>query len=328
MTNATASKATADDSALADHGAQVIAKGSKSFAIASLLLGSKMQAHAQMLYAWCRYCDDIIDGQELGGDAPDGSVDAEEHSVRLNFLRDNTARVLNGEITGNPSFDGLGSLAKQLDLPKHYTDHLLNGFQMDVTRQTYETLDDLMEYCYGVAGVVGVMMAIIMGVDKEDGATLNRACDLGIAFQLTNICRDVIDDARGGRVYFPTGLLADVGVDASPETIAALENRRQVYEVALILLGEADKYYQSASEGIKHLPIRAAGAIAAARNIYREIGRLLINGGPDAWKKRIFVSKKRKYVLALSGVFSGIPQPLLKAVMPGSPRQNLWMRPQ
>lgn len=314
------------DAALARHGADAIAKGSKSFAFASLLFGRAMQADVHMLYAWCRHCDDVIDGQTLGGDAP-GAMPRAEREARLDMLRRQTREALAGERTGDPAFDGFGAVAARRRIPECHPMDLLDGFAMDVEARSYRSLNDLMDYCYGVAGVVGVMMAIVMGVGADDEETLDRACDLGLAFQLTNICRDVIDDASGGRIYLPLDWLAEEGV--APDAAAVLDpaNRDALARVAARTLAAAEAYYASASEGARRLPLRAASAVLAARNVYREIGRRVEARGPNAWDDRTFVSGPRKILLAAAGAGGALAQQALLRERSLKTRDDLWRRP-
>ena len=312
---------------LAAHGAETIAKGSKSFAMASLLFGKETQADVQMLYAWCRYCDDVIDGQELGSDAPDAALTDEEQARRLENLREKTMNAIAGEHSGHAAFDGFSLVANRHNMPMRYPLDLLDGFAMDVSNCTYETLDDTMRYCYGVAGAVGVMMAIVMGVAPDDEATLDRACDLGLAFQLTNICRDIIDDAKADRIYLPAALLRRNGIDYAPQSVLARENRAGLANAASELLDEADKYYTSASQGVRMLPPRAGAAVAAARNVYRDIGRLIRKQGDKAWDTRTYTSTGRKVWLALLGAASGAPQSVFLKDRASHPRNALWTRP-
>lgn len=327
MTPATSPQAGADDRAsLAAFGRRSIVQGSKSFALASLLFGREMQADAHMLYAWCRHCDDVIDGQSFGEDAPDAEMTLEERRRRLDGLRTLTLKSLRGEPTGEPAFDAFADVARRRRLPEKYPLDLLDGFARDANGATYETLDDTLLYCYGVAGVVGVMMAIIMGVDEDDGATLDRACDLGLAFQLTNICRDIIDDAKAGRVYAPAQLLEKEGVTPTAAGVLDPHAREQVWRAALALLDTADAYYGSASQGVRRLPARAAAAVAAARNIYRDIGARIRQGGPAAWDARIAVPGARKALLAAAGLSSGVPAALFLRGAVMKPRGALWDR--
>jgi len=164
----------------------------------------------------------------------------------------------------------------------------------------YNSVDDILDYSYHVAGVVGVMMANIMGV--RDAATLDRASDLGLAFQLTNIARDVIDDAKADRVFVPRDVLRGAGapVDAGDQLDRA--NWPALHKAACAQLDIAEKYYASARVGIKELDFRCAWAISAALKVYREIGENLRIGGPEAWETRVGASNGRKVALALGAV--------------------------
>ena len=312
---------------LAAHGREAISKGSKSFALASLLFGRQMQEDVQMLYAWCRHCDDVIDGQVLGEDAPDVNLDADEQARRLASLKDMTIRALNGEIIGDPAFDGFARVARKHPMPVKYPMDLLDGFAMDVEQRQYKTLDDTLSYCYGVAGAVGIMMAIVMGVPFDDEETLDRACDLGLAFQLTNICRDIVDDAKAGRVYVPETILEAHNIEPTAEAVLAPASRECLAGAAAALLAESDKYYLSASAGVRHLPVRAAAAVCAARNVYRDIGRLVEKRGAHAWDQRVFTSKGKKARLAGVGIADALVHSIFLRKVRTEPRdQTLWQR--
>ena len=265
---------------------QMIAKGSKSFAAAARLFVPQTRADAVMLYAWCRHADDVIDGQELGHghQAKYDSID------RLAELRRATEAALQGETGADPVFEALRQVVERNAIPHRHPQELIAGFSMDVDGRVYSSFDDTLDYCYHVAGVVGVMMARIMGV--RETAVLDRASDLGLAFQLTNIARDIVDDARVGRCYLPTDWLEEAGIEAIEP-----QNRNQwpvLHRLALRLLDRAEPYYRSAYDGLPALSFRSAWAVAAARRVYRDIGRALRNGGPQAWKRRVSTSRSRK----------------------------------
>ncbi len=194
---------------------------------------------------------------------------------------------------------------------------------MDVEGVRYETLDDCCRYCYHVAGVVGVMMAYVMGARGED--TLDRASDLGLAFQMTNIARDVMDDAEAGRVYLPGEWLREAGVP--PAEIARAEHRSAVWAVTERLLDEAERYYASAQVGLARLPFRSAWAVAAARRVYRDIGRLLRERGPKAWDRRASTGRGRKMALALAAAGDAVAATGWGTAQTPVPRQGLWTRP-
>ncbi|MEO1264765.1 MAG: phytoene/squalene synthase family protein [Pseudomonadota bacterium] len=292
--------------------------GSKSFAGAARLFDPDTRASAYMLYAWCRYCDDVIDGQELG--FPAASAAEPAMPERLYRIDRQTREAMAGR-SDEPVFEALARVTQKHEIPERHPLELIDGFRIDVERRPFLTLDDTLTYSYHVAGVVGVMMAYVMGVRERE--TLNRASDLGIAFQLTNIARDVIGDAAVGRVYLPEDWLVEAGVAISE--VGDVRHRADVFGVTERLLDVADRYYESAEHGIADLPMRAGWAIAAARNVYRDIGNVIRARGPQAWDERAVVSKQRK----LLGVAGGGLKVLQHKIMRPSNadaeiRRGLW----
>jgi phytoene synthase len=299
---------------------EMIRAGSRSFAAAAKLFSPQTRHGAYMLYAWCRHCDDRIDGQDLGFGMTE--LGADEQQGRLAELRLRTDRALAGQLQDDPVFDGLCRIIQQHRIPARFPLELLEGFRMDVERQAYTTLDDTLLYCYRVAGVVGVMMACVMGA--REAAVLQRAADLGIAFQLTNIARDVLDDAGAGRCYLPADWLASAGL--TPADQAAPEHRERLSGLVAQLLDEADRYYASAREGLRALPFRSAWAVATALGVYRDIGRVIRARGPRAWDQRAVVSHARKLWHAGCGAAVAARTTLFGKVGHQLPRdQALWL---
>jgi phytoene synthase len=314
---------------------EMIRLGSRSFAFAAKLFDADTRHHAWMLYAWCRHCDDQIDGQNLGmqpgraqpvSPAPSGAgSQADSPAARLERLRNETHRAFAGESLSEPVFIGLQRVSRDCGIPERHALELLAGFEMDVRNHVYRSFDDTLLYCYRVAGVVGVMMAQIMGA--RDVPTLQRAADLGIAFQLTNIVRDVLDDAGNGRCYLPATWLAEVGLSAA--TIAEPANRAAVARVTARLLEQAERYYQSADCGLQALPFRSAWAVSAALGIYRAIGRLVLQRGPQAWDRRVVVSTPRKLGELVIGAWSALRARLFDRWLTRLPRsRDLWTIPE
>ncbi len=301
---------------------ETIQQGSSSFSSAARLFPIETRESAWMLYAWCRYCDDIIDGQTLGFGM--SRTDAGTARQRLDSLTRLTEQAMGDTPPDDPVFTAFHRVVKRHDIPKRFPLELLEGFAMDIEERRYDTLADTLSYAYHVAGVVGVMMSMVMGVREQ--ATLNRAADLGIGFQLTNICRDVMEDAGAGRVYLPADWLAAEGV--TPETITDPLARAGVHRVVCNLLDEAESYYDSAVLGLQALDFRSAWAIAAARGIYRDIGRRVRREGTEAWDNRTVVPKPRKIYLALRGLAisarTSAPMPLNR----DASRAGLWTMPQ
>ncbi|WP_185984920.1 phytoene/squalene synthase family protein [Aureimonas mangrovi] len=273
-----------------------IAVGSKSFAAAARLFDARTRRSVIMLYAWCRHCDDVVDGQEAG--SAERVPDTRSPQERIAALRRDTALAFEGSTQGlHPSFAALASVVREHDIQRSLCEEHLAGFEMDVEGRTYETLDDLMLYCWRVAGVVGVMMARIMGV--SDAATLDRAADLGLAFQLTNIARDVVDDARAGRVYVPLQWLREEGL--APADLTDPAHAGGIARLRERLVIAADEYYFSARVGIDALPRRSAWAIGTAWGVYRTIGVKLVQRGEAAFGERISTRKSEKAAQMLEG---------------------------
>lgn len=300
---------------------EIMQEGSKSFAAAARLLPRDVRASAYLLYAWCRRCDDVIDGQDLGRAVRE---DARAPQERLEWLRQQTARALAGEAVEEPVFRALGMVAQRHALAPALPFDLIEGFAMDVAQRHYESLEDILAYCYHVAGVVGVMMASVMGARDED--TLNRAADLGIAFQLTNIARDVVADARIGRVYLPGSWLAEGGLSAA--NLAEPANRAALAKIVARLLDVAEPFYASARVGVDRLPPRCAWGIATALRVYRDIGVKVRRLGHQAWDDRIATSRRRKLYRAAGGLKDvlrrALPWPRSGVLLD---RSGLWTRP-
>ena len=299
-----------------------IVKGSKSFRSASRLFEPAVREDAWLLYAWCRKCDDEIDGQDHGFGHED--LSSEEQRRRLERLYDLTRRAMTGETMSDPTFAAFQRVAVRHRLPERWPLDLIDGFAMDVQQREYRTIGDVMAYCWHVAGVVGVMMARVMGV--TDPQVLRRAQDLGLAFQLTNISRDVIADAQDGRLYLPADWLREAHVEPTAEAVADPVNRAAVHAVTKRLLDVAEPYYDSARDGLRGLPFRSSMAIAAARGVYREIGRKVMRRGPKVWDSRVSVGKAMKLWLFGRGALIAIWTQVLDRGKAPPPRPALWTR--
>jgi 15-cis-phytoene synthase len=274
--------------ALINTARESIAVGSKSFALASKLFDQRTRERAWLLYSWCRTCDDIADGQDHGGTM---SVVTNAHE-RLAFIREMTERALAGEETGHPAFDALGLVAAECNIPHEWPRDLVQGFAMDADDFSPRTEADLLKYCYHVAGVVGLMMAVIMGVDANDTETLSHANDLGLAFQLANIARDVGEDADAGRCYLPSEWLAEF--DIPPGEHMKPPFRNALGKIGARLAQKAGAYETSARIGAAALPFRSRWAVLAAAGIYGDIAREVARRGEHAWDHRVVTTKGAK----------------------------------
>lgn len=306
--------------ALVTHARDSIAKGSKSFAMASRLFDRETRERAWLLYAWCRKCDDIIDGQDHGG----ALAPVADPRACLNDIRAKTQSALDGVETGDPAFDGLGVVAAETGIPHRFARDLIDGFALDMEGWRPQTTDDLLRYCYHVAGAVGLMMAVVMGVSPEDEATLDRACDLGLAFQLANIARDVREDGEAGRCYIPAEWLADA--DMNRETMLAPQNRSRLAAIGSRLAALAEDYEGSARIGATVLPFRSAWAVLAAAGIYGDIARQVRRRGEAAWDRRIIIGKAAKLRWIAKALLQSFGNARNDSPHPTRPAR-LWQRP-
>jgi 15-cis-phytoene synthase len=274
--------------ALVAYARDSIARGSKSFAFASRLFDRTTRERVWLLYAWCRKCDDLADGQDHGGEM--ALVD--DPLVRLAAIRELTAKAFAGEASGDPAFDCLGVVARECGLTSKMAEDVIEGFALDAADWHPRSEGDLYRYCYHVAGAVGVMMAAVMGVATDDHETLDRACDLGLAFQLANIARDIEEDDAAGRCYIPDDwqALLDIG----PGEHMRPHNRKKLALIGRWMADEAGQYEASARIGATRLPFRARWAVLSAAGIYGDIARKVRSAGEHAWDQRIYTSKADK----------------------------------
>ncbi|MEO1314003.1 MAG: phytoene/squalene synthase family protein [Pseudomonadota bacterium] len=237
--------------------AVAIRHGSKSFHAASKLLPGHVREPALALYAFCRLADDAVD-----------LVD--QKSAAVLRLRDRLDLAYAGLPQDNPADRAFAEMVHTHDMPRALPEALLEGFAWDAMERRYDTIEEVRAYSARVAAAVGAMMTVLMGV--RDADALARACDLGVAMQLTNIARDVGEDAREGRLYLPQDWMREAGMD--PEAfLANPQPGRPLAQVLHRLLGEAQRLYWRSEAGIAALPMTARPAIFAARYIYAAIGR-------------------------------------------------------
>lgn len=312
------SAATPSRAAIVATAQESIARGSKSFSAASRLFDRKTRERAWLLYAWCRACDDLADGQDHGHDM----ARVDDAPARLALIRTLTDRAMTGERVGVPAFDALRIVCEETLMPRRFVDDVIAGFALDADDWRPRTTHDLMQYCYHVAGAVGCMMAVVMGVDPQDDATLDRACDLGLAFQLANIARDIEEDDRAGRCYLPVEWLVEM--DMPPGQHMKPPFRSRLTLLARRLADMAAAHEESARIGTRRLAFRPAWAVLAAAGIYGDIARKVARRGDHAWDHRVTTSKAEK-----SGfILRALGQATARRSWPDTPRSpDLWTRP-
>ncbi|WP_126176498.1 phytoene/squalene synthase family protein [Tsuneonella rigui] len=273
---------------LIDYAEHSISKGSKSFSFASRLFDRDTREKAWLLYAWCRRCDDLADDQDHGGTL--GEEEGAER--RLTAIRLLTERAFEGLPTADPAFDAFGLVARECGLTREMAEDVIMGFELDATGWRPRNEADLARYCYHVAGAVGVMMAVVMGVDREDSWMLDRACDLGLAFQLANIARDLDEDDKADRCYLPIEWLVEE--DIEPGQQMKPHHRQELADMAARLIRRMEKHEAMARLGAAKLAFRQRWAVLAAARIYGAIGRRVVELGPKAWDHRVVIGRIEK----------------------------------
>jgi 15-cis-phytoene synthase len=263
---------------------EMMRDGSKSFFAASRVLPARVRAPATALYAFCRVADDAVDS------APNPQAQAAaliDLQARLSAIY---ASVPHNHVPDR----ALSQVVHEYNIPREMLEALLEGFTWDAQSKRYDTLGQLHDYAARVAGTVGAMMTLIMGA--KSSSALSRACDLGAAMQLTNIARDVGEDARNNRLYLPQDWLRSEGI--SPEEfLANPQFSPALGRIIERLLCEADRLYWKAEDGISELPRDCRMAIQSARLVYAEIGEQVRRQGMNSVDSRAVVSTSRKLTL-------------------------------
>lgn len=256
----------------------ILREHSRSFTLASRLLPPGARDEAAIVYAWCRRADDAID---LARD--------ESPAAALQRLRSELEAIRCAEVPADPVLAAFAEVVQARRIPLQYPEDLLSGMEMDVQGVQYQSLEQLLGYCYRVASTVGLMMCHVLGVSQP--AALRPAAHLGLAMQLTNICRDVAEDWQRGRLYLPSDLLERHGVgplraEAGPFPEAAVDGCRGVLRELLAL---ADRYYASSDAGLAYLSPRSALSVEVARRVYSAIGRRIALQDYDVRAERAVV---------------------------------------
>lgn len=252
------------------HCEEAIRTGSLSFHAASKLLPGHVRDPALALYAFCRLADDAVD------------LNAEKSAAVLS-LRDRLDLAYAGRPRNAPADRAFAAIVQDFDMPRALPEALLEGLAWDAMERRYDSLSDLMDYAARVAATVGAMMCVLMRA--RDADTLARACDLGLAMQLTNIARDIGEDAQAGRIYLPLDWMDEFGVDPRA-FLADPQPTRPIRKMTRRLLSHATRLYLRAGPGIPALPLACRPGIRSAQLIYAAIGQDIARAGYDSVTRR------------------------------------------
>ena len=261
---------------------KAIASGS-SFYYSFLFLPEDRRRAITALYAFCREVDDVVDE----------TVEASVARAKLIWWREEIGRLYQGQ-PQHPVTKALREVIGPYDLAEAELQEVIEGMAMDLEYNAYPDFDALKVYCHRVAGVVGMLSAKIFGF--ADPRTLDYARDLGLAFQLTNIIRDVGEDARRNRIYLPLHELAQFGVTA--EDITQARETESFQKLMNFQIARAKGYYDEAFSKLPAVDRKAqrAGIIMAA--IYRTLLEEIRKDGSHVLKRRIALTPIRKLWIA------------------------------
>ena len=265
--------------------AESLKTNAKSFALAAKVLPREKYETVARLYRFCRYADDIADN---------------ENTTKSLILLDQLRKDLEVEQTSIAQVKDYIQIRREYNISKSVALDLLDGLEEDQTKVRIQSVDELIRYAYRVAGTVGIMMAKVLRT--ESSAAYPHAIDLGIAMQLTNICRDVLEDADRNRVYVPQELSV---TKLDPKTIGIDQSQKDnVWNAIKQLLEIADLYYKSADSGMRYIPHDYRSCIFVAARLYQSIGKEIIQRGPNLyWMKRTVVPTNKKIGIVLNSLW-------------------------
>ncbi len=273
-----------------------IRKGSKTFHFACRFMSRERRNAFYAIYAFCRHTDNLIDDNEG------------KPKLQRMLITDWKKRFLEAFEKGESEDQILGPfvhIMKKNDIPLRYPLELIKGVSMDIGRKEYATFAQLRRYCYRVASVVGLMLMHVMGLGDKISKMKRYAIKLGIAMQLTNILRDVGEDARMGRVYFPMDELAQFGLTI--KDILELRKTDRLIDFLKFQVRRARRYYHEAVKGLALIHKDARIVISMAFTMYREILKVIEENGYEVYTKRAYVNTMRKVILYFRISLFGVP---------------------
>lgn len=270
---------------------QVTRREARNFYFAFLTLPAKQRRAIYVAYTFCRYCDDSVDAE--GAHA--------QKLERISRLRRMLADAYAGRAAA-PLFLGLADVAETYRIPQEYFQEVLNGVESDLVKTRYADFAELRRYCYQVASAVGLICIHIFGC-RGGAAARQRAVDLGLAMQLTNICRDVREDWELGRVYLPQDEMARFGVSESD--LAAGVITPALAALLQFQINRAREHFASGRQLLPYLPRRSRACPAALGLIYGGVLDQIAGAGYDIFQERISLSKGRKLRLMAQAWLTG-----------------------
>ncbi len=270
---------------------RVTRREARNFYFAFLTLPARQRRAIYVAYTFCRYCDDSVDAEGAHG----------QKLERIGHLRQMLDAAYSGQ-AAQPLFIGLADVATTYRIPQEYFQEVLNGVESDLVKTRYANFEELRRYCYQVASAVGLICIHIFGY-RGGAAARERAIDLGLAMQLTNICRDVREDWELGRVYLPQDEMARFGVSESD--IAAGKITDGFASLLQFEIDRAREHFASGRRLLPYLPRGSRACPAALGLIYGGVLNKIERAGYDVFRERIGLSKGEKLRLMARAWLTG-----------------------
>lgn len=274
----------------------ILKKSGSNFALPLRLLSPEKRRGSNALYAFCRLADDIIDGEGALSDKSQ-AIDEFERMLR---------NALNGQVVDDPVLRSIACTADRYTIPHEHLFAIVKGVRSDLTQSRYETTDDLIEYCRRVASAVGLAAVPIWGlrrgISSEDWVPPADAC--GLAFQWTNILRDVVEDRERGRVYISGESFREAGCDVQDLLAGRIGSAFKV--LASNEVSRANRWFAEARQLDEFLSIDGQRVFRAMYGVYRELFRSVEQAGSEVFIQRVRPSKWRLPVMGIYSVLAGI----------------------
>lgn len=252
---------------------EVFRKGSKTYFNSSLFFPSEVRENVFILYGFVRTADDFVDAQ------PQRPVDFGGFVERYH-------QAMRGVDVGDPIVDSFVALARRYEFDPAWTDAFLRSMEMDLTKHRYETLEEMLEYIYGSAEVIGLYMARLMGLDH---AADHAAAMLGRSMQLINFIRDIAEDLTLGRHYLP---MAETSLADLSEK-SARENRDEFERFLRLQLDRYNDWQRQAEAGYRYIPKRSLVPIKTASEMYNWTGRVIASDPMVVYRRKVKPSRGR-----------------------------------
>lgn len=298
---------------LVERARQRVFRGPRGVATASRLFDRQARERVWLLYGWVRRSDEIIDDWQNG-----------TPQSRLDTVRRLTNEAIAGTATGEDAFDGFGVLARECAIDRALIDQAIAGFALDAAEWSPRSEADMLEYCYLVSGSVAVMQAELLGVARGNDDLLDRACELGMAFELSQIARDLSRDDADERCYLPMEWLAEADIPPGEQMRPAY--RERLLPLVARLSDLAAQYEASARSGLSDLPFRRRWALLASAGLYGEVVRKVDEGGVRAWDHRIETSRGERMASVARAFVDALRNEDFKAPEPPLTRTELAAR--